>query len=99
MITRAGINSVSLRDSSVYKYLNDSANVPKFRNDLLLPLAGSRICDAAASVSYQGYNGNYWSSSPSGTYARKLDLTTSDVGAYDYNPRANGFSLRCFKNS
>ncbi|MDR2190823.1 MAG: hypothetical protein LBP53_06745 [Candidatus Peribacteria bacterium] len=101
MITRAGINSVSLSESSGYKYLNDSINIKKFRNDLLLPPAGYRDYTSLASIYGQGSNGNgyYWSSSPDGTYARGLRLSTSFVDAYGHDNRANAFSLRCFKNS
>jgi hypothetical protein len=68
-------------------------------NDLKLPFAGNRYYGSASSIGLQGGYGNYWSSSPGSTRARYLDLDSSGVSAdYDSN-RANGFSVRCFKDS
>ena len=66
-----------------------------------MPFAGVRSTDAG--IYYQGSNGKYWSSSPVGSdkpnFALFLNLYPSVVYADDFNSRANGFSVRCFKNS
>ena len=45
----------------------------------------------------QGTNGNYWSSTVSGTNARNLNFN-STVANTNNNNRANGFSVRCLKD-
>ncbi len=44
-----------------------------------------------------GSNGNYWSSTVSGTNARYLTFYSSNA-AMNSNNRANGFSVRCIKD-
>ena len=66
-----------------------------------LPFAGGRNY-YGASLNGQGSYGYYWSSSPSSASsnnARYLYLDSSSVYANDYYYRANGFSVRCFKDS
>ncbi|MDR2415299.1 MAG: fibrobacter succinogenes major paralogous domain-containing protein [Candidatus Peribacteria bacterium] len=99
LIARANNNNVTLSDSSGYKYFSSNTTAAqKFMNDLKLPLAGSRYYDSASSISNQGSDGGYWSSSPSSTNARSLSLSWSRVYAYSNYRRAYGFSVRCFKN-
>ncbi|MDR0650526.1 MAG: hypothetical protein LBG59_03865 [Candidatus Peribacteria bacterium] len=98
LIARADVNSVTLSDSSGYKYFSNAANAKKFRDDFLLPLAGTRGYDSSATVYDQGNYSYYWSSSPNGSNARYLRLSTSYVRAHLYDYRAYGFSLRCFKD-
>lgn len=45
----------------------------------------------------QGTNGNYWSSTVSGTNARNLNFNSSAANTNNNN-RANGFSVRCLKD-
>jgi len=75
----------------------------EFIKALKLPFAGFRVY-STAKVRYQGDHGdhgNYWSSSP-----RSIDLSRSlyvNRSGYfdpdDFNLRAYGQSVRCFKNS
>ncbi|MDR2416010.1 MAG: fibrobacter succinogenes major paralogous domain-containing protein [Candidatus Peribacteria bacterium] len=84
-------------DGLSYVY-NDNVGM-KFMNDVLLPFAGYRSYGSASSINYQGSYGYYWSSSPDSTYARHLSLYSSYVYAYNSSSRADGFSVRCFKDS
>jgi uncharacterized protein (TIGR02145 family) len=45
----------------------------------------------------QGTNGNYWSSTVSGTNARNLNFNSTAANTNNNN-RANGFSVRCLKD-
>ena len=45
----------------------------------------------------QGTNGNYWSSSVSGTIARYLYFNSTAANTNN-DTRANGFSVRCLKD-
>ena len=45
----------------------------------------------------QGTNGNYWSSTVSGTNARNLNFN-STATTTNNNNRANGFTVRCLKD-
>ena len=49
------------------------------------------------SLNNVGSNGNYWSSSVSGTNARNLNFNSSNANM-NSNNRANGFSVRCIKD-
>ena len=69
-----------------------------------LPLAGGRT-PSDASIKSNWYGGDYWSSSPEewGSFAGILRLF---VGSYQYivsagsfSARANGYSLRCFRDA
>jgi uncharacterized protein (TIGR02145 family) len=99
LIVRASVNGVSLDDNGGYKYFGDTTNAKKFRDAFLLPLAGYRHYVSSATVYNQGYYSHYWSSSPNGSSARDLYLSTSRVSATNLNDRAYGFSVRCFKDS
>lgn len=73
-----------------------------WRINLHIPFAGRRDFDTAA-IKNQGSIGFYWSSSTSGSdepyNAQLLDLDTSYAFTDTTSRRANGFSIRCFKNS
>lgn len=68
-----------------------------------LPFAGFRGYFSAF-LNGQGFDGIYWSSSPYGSddpnrRARRLYLGSSLVRADDYEYRAHGYSVRCFKDT
>ena len=66
----------------------------------MLPLAVSRSAIGGdVTIPYERY-GSYWSSSPysSYVYAYSLSFTSSSVDVQGYTYRANGVSVRCFKN-
>ena len=66
-------------------------------NELQLPLAGTRARYNGAFY-YGGSSGIYWSSSPYYTLGYFLYFFSSNI-FLDYDDlRANGFSVRCFKN-
>ena len=70
-------------------------------NYFKLPFAGYRYYGSASLYDLGSY-GFYWSSSPSSAsskYARRLYLGSSNVDADDYDNRADGLSVRCFKDS
>lgn len=59
------------------------------------PVAGNRN-NSNGTLNNVGSNGNYWSSSVSGTNARNLHFNSSNANM-NSNNRANGFSVRCIK--
>ena len=61
-----------------------------------LPLAGNRN-NSSGSLFNVGSNGNYWSSSVSGSNARNLNFNSSNANM-NSNNRANGNSVRCTKD-
>jgi uncharacterized protein (TIGR02145 family) len=63
---------------------------------LKLPVAGYRLF-SNGTLSDVGSSGNYWSSTVSGTRARRLYFSSSNA-AMGNNLRANGFSVRCIKD-
>ena len=63
---------------------------------VLLPMAGNRN-NSNGSLNNVGTNGNYWSSTVSGTNSRDLNFIGSDADMYD-NGRAYGFTVRCLKD-
>ena len=73
-----------------------------FQEYFKLPFAGGRN-SSTADLKAQGSNGLYWSSSPLGSArpygAHPLALGSSLVDAHGSNSRANGLSVRCFKDS
>ena len=74
-----------------------------WRINLHMPFAGNRSY-SSASTGNQGSYGFYWSSSPYGNPsfaadARYLSLNSSNVSANSGDNRADGLSVRCFKNS
>jgi uncharacterized protein (TIGR02145 family) len=67
-----------------------------FASPLKLPMAGRRNY-SNGSLRRVGSYGNYWSSSVSGTSARRLYFNSSDASMFTNN-RALGFSVRCLKD-
>jgi hypothetical protein len=66
---------------------------------LKLPFAGRRNYSSAG-VDRQGTYGYYWSSSRrSASYAYNMNFNSTALNPQNYNNRAYGFSVRCFKNS
>ena len=69
--------------------------------DSLMPFAGYRDYESS-NVMSQGSYGNYWSStkdSSSSNYSYTFGSTTT-TWSTDYSiTRANGYSVRCFKNT
>jgi hypothetical protein len=61
-----------------------------------LVAAGNRN-HSNGSLNNVGSNGNYWSSTVNGSNARNLNFN-SDNANMNSNNRANGFSVRCFKD-
>jgi uncharacterized protein (TIGR02145 family) len=61
-----------------------------------LLLAGNRN-NSNGSLNNVGTNGNYWSSTVSGTNSRNLNFNSSNANMNDNN-RANGLTVRCLKN-
>jgi uncharacterized protein (TIGR02145 family) len=74
---------------------NNSAGA--FASPLKLPLAGYRG-GSSGSLFDVGSGGYYWSSSVSGTSARRLGFGSSGAGLSSLMTRANGFSIRCLNN-
>ena len=63
---------------------------------VLLPMAGNRN-NSNGSLNNVGSNGNYWSSTFSGTNSRNLNFNSSNANM-NTNNRANGNSVRCLKD-
>ena len=87
--------------SSHLYYFSDATKRQAFMDYFYIPFAGLRY-DSDASLYDQGSYGNYWSSSPisaSSDNARYLKLDSSSVSAGNDDNRANGRSVRCFKDS
>jgi Fibrobacter succinogenes major domain (Fib_succ_major). len=61
------------------------------------PVAGNRN-RTSGGMNNVGSNGNYWSSSVTGTNARHLNVNGGDVNPANTNNRGNGFSVRCLKD-
>jgi len=59
-------------------------------------MAGNRN-NSNGSLNNVGSNGNYWSSSVSGSNARNLNFNSSNAGM-NSNNRANGNAVRCLKD-
>ncbi len=78
-------------------YTTGMTNWNLFRDTLLLPMAGYRAWNGGA-ISSQSFQGNYWSSTPNWTSASRLSFFTSGILPNSKNTRANGMSVRCFKN-
>jgi hypothetical protein len=64
---------------------------------LLSPAAGNRNYNSAGTWNNRGTNGNYWSSTVSGTSARNFNFNSgsSNMAA---NNRGNGLSVRCLQD-
>lgn len=65
------------------------------QRSFFLPAAGNRN-NSDGSSNNRGTNGNYWSSTPSGTNAANVNFNSATVSA-NTNNRANGFSVRCLR--
>ena len=86
--------------SNLYSF-SDSTKIEAFMNKFYIPFAGLRNFSTAG-LSYQGSEGDYWSSSPDspGPYtAHRFDLSSSSVRSIGNSTRAKGLSVRCFKDS
>lgn len=76
-----------------------SSDWTNFGIALKLPFAGYRS-NSSAGVDFQGAEGDYWSSSRyNASNAYYLYFNSTALTPQSYNRRANGFSVRCFKNS
>ena len=88
--------------NNLYYYLSDSTKTQAFMDYFYIPLAGTRNYSDAG-LNNRWSLGHYWSSSPYGSdiprNARGLYLAYSSVRADYYYSRANGGSVRCFKDS
>jgi hypothetical protein len=91
-------SEVNLSDRSGYKNFSNNTYATQFNNDFLLPLAGYRSPVSSAALARTGYEGNFWSSSPDSSLVHSLYVSPSAVNAQYRHARANGISLRCFKN-
>jgi uncharacterized protein (TIGR02145 family) len=67
-----------------------------FASPLKWTVAGSRQ-NATGAINFAGGNGNYWSSSTSGSDSQDLGFGSSFSGIYPAT-RAYGLSVRCIKN-
>ena len=86
--TEAELNAERLSWSS-----NNAAGA--FASPLKLPVAGRRIF-IDGSLVFVGSNGDYWSSTVSGSSSRSLVFGSGGAGMYSLS-RALGFSVRCLK--
>jgi uncharacterized protein (TIGR02145 family) len=73
-----------------------NTSVGAFASPLKWTLAGLRRDDNGTLYNV-GSDGNYWSSTVSGTHSRVLNFSVNNGTMYSFN-RANGFSVRCIKN-
>lgn len=64
---------------------------------LRLPMAGKRDISTGTILDV-GYNGNYWSSTVTGTNSRHLLFFSTDAGMLGFY-RAYGYSVRCIKDN
>ena len=67
-------------------------------NIVVINTVGGNRNNSDASLNNLGSNGNYWSSSVSGTNALNLNFNASSVNPANANNRANGFTVRCVKD-
>ena len=63
---------------------------------VITTVAGNRNYNNG-SLNNVGVNGNYWSSTVDGTNSRNLNFNSDNVNM-NSNNRANGFTVRCFKD-
>ena len=88
---------------TIMSWLGLTTTWDNWRINLHMPFAGYRS-RSSAGIGSQGSNGRYWSSSPSESStnhnnARYLWISSSSVGANYSDPRTQGQSVRCFKDS
>jgi uncharacterized protein (TIGR02145 family) len=74
-----------------------NTSVGGFASPLKWTLAGFRTYDTGTLVQV-GSNGNYWSSTVSGTYSRSFFFSSSNAFFVD-DRRADGYSVRCIKET
>jgi hypothetical protein len=89
------ISSCIFQDTSVNSFILFIQD-KMYKSYVLLPAAGNRN-RTNGSLNNVGSNGNYWSSTVSGTNARNLNFNSSDANM-NTNNRANGNSVRCLKD-
>lgn len=89
----------NLSGTTLHNFTNSTTNARKFINAFKLPFAG--YYDSYGASIYNYAFGRYWSSSPysANDSARFLNLNSSSVNANIDNWRAEGLSVRCFKDS
>lgn len=77
----------------------DTSNWNCMKTYLKMPFAGSRNY-SSADVHNQGVDGLYWSAGAYSTnYAYSLYFGSSALHSQNWSYRANGYPLRCFKNT
>ena len=74
----------------------DNNRAGAFASLLKLPLAGIRAKDSGGLV-YRGVNGDYWTSTISGSRAYRLGFSESDADTNLFE-RSDGLSVRCLKD-
>lgn len=67
-------------------------------NVVVIHTAAGNRNNGDASLNNLGANGNYWSSSVTGTNAFNLNFNSSAVNPANNNNRANGLTVRCLKD-
>jgi hypothetical protein len=72
-------------------------NGTNMQTSLKMPFTGRRFRSGGTFLNGD-YFGRYWSSSPISAYGYQLYLDSSNINASGDDFRANGFSVRCFKN-
>ena len=65
---------------------------------MVINTVGGNRNNSDASLNNLGTNGNYWSSSVSGTNALNFNFNASAVNPANANNRANGLTVRCVKD-
>ncbi|GHU68096.1 hypothetical protein FACS189413_04190 [Bacteroidia bacterium] len=65
-----------------------------FYKAIFLPAAGNRNRNTGA-MNNVGANGNYWSSSPTGTNSFNLNFNSGSINGANTNNRSNGLTVRC----
>ncbi len=88
-----GGTSTPINSSRGYEVKPDGATTTLF-----LPASGYRS-NGNGLLYYQGAYGYYWSVSIISTNAYNLNFNSGNVNPANSNNRANGFALRCIKNS
>lgn len=76
----------------------DKKKGPAMNRAVISPPAAGNCNHTSGAMGNVGSNGNYWSSSVSGTNAHNLNFNASGVNPANANNRANGFSVRCLKD-
>jgi uncharacterized protein (TIGR02145 family) len=95
------LNSGAMSNGTHYSdgwgsYVNGDGVGVLFMEEFLLPYAGYRAGTSANF--FQGTDGRYWSSTPYNTQAFFTNFAANKVDIRTMQPRAMGFSVRCFKD-